>query len=300
MKKVTEHAQGQWPRILGALAGLSPDQLTDKHQACPLCGGKDRYRFDDKDGNGSWFCNKCGGKHQSGGAGNGMELLMRRKGWDYQTAATEVERFLGVSIEKPTSQAKPKPPISRAELHWFYTDNFVVARFPGKQYRPFVFDGTRWSAGVPNPPRPLLNLKEIKACTRTVIVVEGEKACDAAAKLFPNMVATTWSSGCKAHGKTSFDALIGRKVILWPDADEAGRDAMEQIAKKLLNLGSHIDKIRIAKPPEGVPKGWDLADASWSTEEATAYLKANLEVPSFSQEELAVPEPKPEPELERI
>jgi ribosomal protein L37AE/L43A len=156
MKKVTEHAQGQWPRILSALAGLSPDQLTDKHQPCPLCGGKDRYRFDDKDGNGSWFCNKCGGKNESGGAGNGMELLMRRKSWDYQTAATEVERFLGVSIEKPKSQAKPKPPISRAELHWWYSENFVVARFPGKQYRPFVFDGTRWSAGVPNPPRPLL------------------------------------------------------------------------------------------------------------------------------------------------
>lgn len=300
MKKVTEHAQGQWPRILSALAGLSPDQLTDKHQPCPLCGGKDRYRFDDKDGNGSWFCNKCGGKNESGGAGNGMELLMRRKSWDYQTAATEVERFLGVSIEKPKSQAKPKPPISRAELHWWYSENFVVARFPEKKYRPFVFDGTRWTAGVPNPPRPLLNLKEIKACTRTVIVVEGEKACDAATKLFPGMVATTWSSGCKAHGKTSFNALVGRKVILWPDADEPGRDAMEQIAKKLLNLGSHIDKIRIAKPPEGVPKGWDLADAEWSTEEATAYLKANLEVPSFSQEELALPEPSPEPELERI
>ena len=300
MKKVTEHAQGQWPRILAALAGLTPAQLTNKHQACPLCGGKDRYRFDDKDGNGSWYCNKCGGKHQTGGAGNGMELLMRRKNWDYQAAATEVERFLGVSIEKPASQSKPKPPISRAELSWSYTENFVVARFPGKQYRPFVFDGTRWKPGVPNEPRPLLNLTEIKACTRTVLVVEGEKACDAAAKLFPNMVATTWSSGCKAHGKTSFSPLIGRKVVLWPDADEPGHEAMQQVAKKLVNLGSHIDKIRIAKPPEGAEKGWDLADADWTPEQATAYLKANLETPCFSHEELAIPEPTPEPELERI
>ena len=31
-----------------------------------MCGGKDRYRFDDQDGTGSWFCNRCGGKQQTG------------------------------------------------------------------------------------------------------------------------------------------------------------------------------------------------------------------------------------------
>ena len=76
--KINEIAQGQWPSILGALAGLSADQLTDKHQPCPLCAGTDRYRFDDQDGNGSWFCNKCGGKNHTGGAGNGMDMLMRK------------------------------------------------------------------------------------------------------------------------------------------------------------------------------------------------------------------------------
>ncbi|NDF83425.1 MAG: hypothetical protein EB130_09770, partial [Actinobacteria bacterium] len=71
MTRITDLAIGHWPSILGALAGLSSDQLTDKHQPCPLCGGEDRYRFDDQDGSGSWFCNQCGGKNQSGGAGNG-------------------------------------------------------------------------------------------------------------------------------------------------------------------------------------------------------------------------------------
>jgi phage/plasmid primase-like uncharacterized protein len=43
-----EAASGRWPDLLAHFCGLTPDQLSDKHQPCPLCGGKDRYRFDDK------------------------------------------------------------------------------------------------------------------------------------------------------------------------------------------------------------------------------------------------------------
>ena len=53
MNKITDAAQGHWPSILGALAGITNDQLTNKHQPCPLCGGEDRYRFDDQNGSGS-------------------------------------------------------------------------------------------------------------------------------------------------------------------------------------------------------------------------------------------------------
>ena len=69
MANLNEAARGRWPEILASLGGLSDQQLTDDHQPCPLCGGNDRYRFDDKDGSGSWFCNQCGGKHQSGEIG---------------------------------------------------------------------------------------------------------------------------------------------------------------------------------------------------------------------------------------
>ena len=33
-------ASGRWPELLGALAGISPEQLTDKHQPCPACGAR--------------------------------------------------------------------------------------------------------------------------------------------------------------------------------------------------------------------------------------------------------------------
>jgi putative DNA primase/helicase len=278
MQDINETAKGHWPSILGALAGLSQQQLTDKHQPCPLCGGTDRYRFDDQDGNGSWFCNKCGGKTQSGGAGSGMDLLMRKNNWDFKRAASEVERHLGIA------KSRPEPPVKNAEAHWYYNDDFVVARFKerdgGKTFRQYWFNGTKWQAKLPDHyklanSKPLLNLGKVRATTGWVLVTEGEKACEAAAKYFPTLACTTWSGGCKGHGKTDFSPLKGRKVFLWPDADDEGRAAMQAVADKLLRLGA--ETVRIVVPPEGVPKGWDIADAEWNENEARDYLKHNYD-----------------------
>lgn len=277
MIDINDAAKGHWPAILGALANLTDKQLSDKHGPCPLCSGTDRYRFDDKDGNGSWFCNKCGGKSRSGGAGSGMDMLMRRQNWDFKRAASEVQRFLG--IEK----SRPEPPVKNAENHWFYDDDFVVARLKGrnggKTFRQYWFNGTSWQAKLPDHykqsnSKPLLYLGKIRATTGWVLVTEGEKACDAAAKLFPTLACTTWSGGCKGHGKTDFSALKGRKIYLWPDADDDGLAAMQAVADKLLRLGAEL--VRVVTPPEDVPKGWDAADADWSPDEARDYLRHNF------------------------
>ncbi|TGG96427.1 MAG: hypothetical protein ERJ67_00820, partial [Aphanocapsa feldmannii 277cV] len=97
-------ASGRWSELLSALTGLAPEQLSNRHQPCPLCGGRDRYRFDDRDGSGSWFCNQCGGRNRRGGAGSGMDLLMRANGWCFTEAARQVERYLGLV---PAAAAAP-------------------------------------------------------------------------------------------------------------------------------------------------------------------------------------------------
>lgn len=295
MQKITDLARGHWPQILGALAGLSSDQLTDRHQPCPLCGGRDRYRFDDQDGSGSWFCNQCGGPQQSGGGGTGMELLMRRTGWTFKEAVERVEQHLGIT--KPTRF--PQPPTKGAESVWRYSDTFLVCRFPEKKIRPLWFDGTAWRWKAPPAPRPLLNLEQLRSRTGTVLVVEGEKAADAAAKLYPRAVVTTWPSGCKAIDKADWSPLAGRRVILWPDADAVGQHAMDELAQRLLRLP--VDRVQMVTPPPDVPEGWDLADASWSEAEALDYLKANLSQPleldPQPQPEPPAPEPDAEPDL---
>lgn len=89
-------AEGQWPRLLGELAGLAPEQLQNRHQPCPACGGTDRYRWDRDDGPGGWFCNQCGGKDRTGGGGDGMDLLIRLTGWDFAEAARRIKAHLGL------------------------------------------------------------------------------------------------------------------------------------------------------------------------------------------------------------
>ena len=285
MNRIKDLAIGQWPSILGALAGLSSDQLTDKHQPCPLCGGEDRYRFDDQDGSGSWFCNQCGGKNQSGGAGNGMDLLLRRTGWTFAEAAKRIEQHLGITPQRP------EPPTKGAEHVWRYSDTFLVCRFPGKKIRPLWWSGSRWEWKAPPAPRPLLNLDQLRSRTGTVLIVEGEKAADAAAKLYPRAVVTTWPSGCKAIDKADWSPLAGRRVILWPDADAVGQQAMDRLAQLLLRLP--VDRVQMVTPPAGSPEGWDLADATWTPEEAAAYIKANLS--SFLELDPELPE---QPELQ--
>lgn len=85
--KTADAARGKWRGILLAL-GVPKSALSGKHGPCPMCGGKDRFRFDNKDGAGTFFCSQCK-------PGNGFDLLQRLKGWDFRTAAAEVDRVVG-------------------------------------------------------------------------------------------------------------------------------------------------------------------------------------------------------------
>jgi putative DNA primase/helicase len=55
-----DRAKGRWRNILPSL-GIPSKALTNRHGPYPMCGGKDRFRFDDKGGRGTWFCSQCGG-----------------------------------------------------------------------------------------------------------------------------------------------------------------------------------------------------------------------------------------------
>lgn len=90
---VVREAVGRWPSILSAL-GVDEQFLRNKHGPCPCCGGRDRYRFDDKDGKGSWICSKCG-------AGSGWDLLMRVKGVEFREAADMVRSIIGTATATP-------------------------------------------------------------------------------------------------------------------------------------------------------------------------------------------------------
>ena len=115
--RIQDLAAGQWPDLLMALAGVSPTQLTNRHQPCPNCGGTDRYRWDNDDGPGGWFCSHCGGRNHQGGGGTGMDLLLRLTGWTFPDACRRIEAHLGLAQTGPAPSRKrassPPPPSRR-------------------------------------------------------------------------------------------------------------------------------------------------------------------------------------------
>ena len=85
--RTANEAVGRWPGILQTF-GVDPKHLRNKHGPCPVCAGKDRFRFDDKDGRGTWFCSQCG-------SGDGFTLLKNLHGWPFDKAAKEIDAILG-------------------------------------------------------------------------------------------------------------------------------------------------------------------------------------------------------------
>ncbi|WP_313667457.1 primase-helicase zinc-binding domain-containing protein [Atlantibacter sp.] len=83
--ETVKQACGHWPRILPA---LGVKVIKNRHQACPVCGGSDRFRFDDKEGRGTWFCNQCG-------AGDGLKLVEKVFGVKPSEAAQKVNAVTG-------------------------------------------------------------------------------------------------------------------------------------------------------------------------------------------------------------
>ncbi len=97
--KIGERTKGRWKEILPAL-GIAEASLTGRHGACPVCGGKDRFRFDDREGRGTWFCAQQHGTESStpsGSAGNGFRLLMDMKACSFAEVARLVETVIGIS-----------------------------------------------------------------------------------------------------------------------------------------------------------------------------------------------------------
>jgi putative DNA primase/helicase len=137
----------------------------------------------------------------------------------------------------------------------------------------------RWQA-LPEP-RPLYGLDRI-VNENKVLIVEGEKCADAANRLMgPGISVMTWSGGCNAVEKIDWSPLMGREVIIWPDADEPGTKAALSIAEILKELGC---RTTIAEPPVEVPQGWDLADAEaegWTGQRIIELLKTALTPDKF-------------------
>jgi transposase InsO family protein len=82
--------------------------------------------------------------------------------------------------------------------------------------------GLRWRWKVFPTPRPRYNLDKLAARSDApVVICKGEKSADAAARVIPDSVCVTSPNGSQSASKADWSPLHGRRVLIWPDADDA-------------------------------------------------------------------------------
>jgi hypothetical protein len=181
----------------------------------------------------------------------------------------------------------------------------AVARYEGPEGRTFVpwsINSSGWKPKSLPAPRPLYGLNLLEANKLApVLVVEGEKATEAARLLCPSFVVVTWSFGAQAWNKSEWSVLFGRSsIVLWPDADDPGKSAMTGISEL---LASHCRSVKILDVSD-MPVAWDAADAldeGMSPESVLLWIEKTSCLPrkmAFVTETMAEMLARPEPELE--
>jgi len=130
----------------------------------------------------------------------------------------------------------------------------------------------RWTAFERENRTPYGIEKLSQDLKKPILVVEGEKTCDAAQKLLPEYHVLTWSGGKGSIGKTSWECLIGKEVLIWPDYDyDFGGQIMAQklhyIITQLNNNAGQEGRVGIVELPPYTPEkpallpdAWDLSD----------------------------------------
>lgn len=91
--RLADKTQGRWDSILISF-GIEKKILNRINQPCPFCGGKDRFRYVNKTGNGFWICNQCAPE-----GADGFEFLIRMYESDFKSIAKMVEDRLGMTTE---------------------------------------------------------------------------------------------------------------------------------------------------------------------------------------------------------
>lgn len=118
-------------------------------------------------------------------------------------------------------------------------------------------DEIKWRAKKPEELYPLWNIDAVLKDDKNlpIVLTEGQK--DASRGLDPNYIYVGFYGGANNTKATNWSTLAGRHVYFWPDADAAGRKIISEIRKYSEQYDFQLD---IIHAPDGVKKGWGLAD----------------------------------------
>ena len=301
--------RNNWANIISSVSGVG--NLGPKHGPCPVCGGNDRFRFDNKNGDGTWYCSHGDGHPGHKLAGDGLSLIVDLNGGNFQEAITAVANYLGIKPKNKNSEpnilTKPMPNVwcsyfsikeqrikkclpvkvwpwatDKDGCDWY----LVRTEYQGKKiiyqmkWNPLV---NRLEQGTWGDSRPVLGMIN----TDKVLIVEGATTLDAAKELLAgtDWSVITWEGGTKAINKTDWTCLKDKTVYFFPDNDhdDPANNHHQDSQKAMMRISGLIQGYSgprfFITPPAKEFHGWDLADAvkvnGWKQPNLLDYIQAN-------------------------
>ncbi|PHM42255.1 toprim domain-containing protein [Xenorhabdus szentirmaii] len=104
IQTVKKSAMYHWENLLPACGIDIPAK--DKHGACPICGGTDRFHFIDDHHHGNWYCRQCDIPNY----GDGLDLVAKTKGISITEAAKIIADVLALPLPEPKPARKTTQP----------------------------------------------------------------------------------------------------------------------------------------------------------------------------------------------
>jgi putative DNA primase/helicase len=143
----------QWLALLQKY-GVPESSLTGKAAPCPICGGNDRFTYDNNRGRGDWVCRKC--NNGSPKAADGLELICKVAGITFFELMVELEggtlaeartraSRMPVDAAKPKRKADPQWVSAKLNSSWDralplsgsdLVSRYLQARVPGLSVQP--------------------------------------------------------------------------------------------------------------------------------------------------------------------
>lgn len=289
-----DRARGHWKHLLAVVAGIDSRLLDGKHHPCPLCGGKDRWRFDNLKGEGTSICGQCGSR-------SGMQMVMDKLGIDFAEMAKRVEAVIGTAAASAYVDTGPDDDAAsyREALGLWRTGQRLIAGDPVDRYlrrrvrmypsetRAIRCIGSTPFAGKTMPAMIVAYVDvggELAGIQRTFLTPDGEK--------YPGLESARWNTGKLPEG--------GAVRLVRPKPTDTAIGIAEGVETALSAIEMHglpvwaaltANRLSAWQPPDGFKEIIVFGDADENyTGQAAAFTLANrLEVQKKLRVQVAVP-----------
>ncbi|MGB1527463.1 MAG: AAA family ATPase [Candidatus Puniceispirillaceae bacterium] len=188
--------------------------------------------------NGTWF------DFENNEGGGVIDLVKHHEGATLSGLPELLERKFGIPKQ---AQASIQPGKYMSKVYDYIDEDgeviYQVVRYEPKtfrQRRPDGNGGWLWNMQGVTPVPYNLHLMQAKP-DKPVFIVEGEKCADALTAL--GAVAVTSHGGAKKWSPELNKHFTGRKVIILPDADQAGQDHADMVISQLHGVAEEIKRV---------------------------------------------------------